>query len=723
VWLTVAPTVAGPEATVSLGLAAGAVAGVVIGLAVDASSGAAAAPSQINGQVRGRLGRLGRQLGTGFGKGAVAGVVVGVVAEFSYTVTFDFSDPARLGLLLGLVFGIVTGLAFGFANWLEMPADVVRAQDPASTLRADRVAKAVLLLVFGVAFGFTIGLATGLVAGPWIGLLDGVGVGLVGVAVGLARGPHVWSRYVFTRSFLTLQGKLPWRLSTFLDDAHRRGVLRENGGVHQFRHALLQDCLAGAAVLPPVEASPVPTTRSRARGSRVQQNAMLGVIALVAGVSLGVGLPIAGGLQTRCGVSPFDTDVRYLLAGLDSECVGVTDSSYVFSTDLQDSQTRIREENEKVRAGGAPYVRVALLVPLNAARRGVWNSKEIRHAVEGAYVAQVRANRASDGPKIELLLANEGSRQQFWQPVVDQLVATRTAVHPLVSVVGLGVSTGETQAATRTLSAHGIPMVAAMLNGAGLDGAIPGLFRMSPNNSEYVEALWRFLPTGAALMVTDGDLDPYTESLSRNLMNRFRLTDHVQYLSSVTGLDEQFANVANSVCTKQVRTVLFGGRPRDLSSLLSALAKRPCQLSVTVATEAIDPVPLKSQLHDAHTRVVYASPVDAAGWTKNVPGTPESFAPFLAEYRKYFSDPLDDGFAVLHHDAATVAFKGIRRAAPLGYVPAPAEVTDALRGTLGFITASGTITFAPDGSPLGKPIPVIELPSGSSLTPVYRTGE
>lgn len=32
---------------------------------------------------------------------------------------------------------------------------------------------------------------------------------------------------------------------TFLDDAHRRGILRQNGAVYEFRHVLLQRHLAG----------------------------------------------------------------------------------------------------------------------------------------------------------------------------------------------------------------------------------------------------------------------------------------------------------------------------------------------------------------------------------------------------------------------------------------------------------------------------------------------
>jgi hypothetical protein len=55
---------------------------------------------------------------------------------------------------------------------------------------------------------------------------------------------RAWGVFVLHRTWLALQGRLPWRLMNFLDDAHRRGILRQAGGVYQFRHALLQDHLA-----------------------------------------------------------------------------------------------------------------------------------------------------------------------------------------------------------------------------------------------------------------------------------------------------------------------------------------------------------------------------------------------------------------------------------------------------------------------------------------------
>ncbi|RSR93895.1 hypothetical protein EF917_26990 [Streptomyces sp. WAC00469] len=58
-----------------------------------------------------------------------------------------------------------------------------------------------------------------------------------------------WGRLGTARIWLALTGRAPWRLMGFLDEAHRRGVLRQSGAHYEFRHLRLQQSLAGA---PPV---------------------------------------------------------------------------------------------------------------------------------------------------------------------------------------------------------------------------------------------------------------------------------------------------------------------------------------------------------------------------------------------------------------------------------------------------------------------------------------
>lgn len=53
-----------------------------------------------------------------------------------------------------------------------------------------------------------------------------------------------WAAYVPARVLLALRRDLPWRLGTFLADAHRLEVLRQFGAFYQFRHLALQQQLA-----------------------------------------------------------------------------------------------------------------------------------------------------------------------------------------------------------------------------------------------------------------------------------------------------------------------------------------------------------------------------------------------------------------------------------------------------------------------------------------------
>jgi hypothetical protein len=53
-----------------------------------------------------------------------------------------------------------------------------------------------------------------------------------------------WPTFVVASLWLAARRELPLRLTGFLDDAYRLGMLRIVGPVYQFRHATLQDHLA-----------------------------------------------------------------------------------------------------------------------------------------------------------------------------------------------------------------------------------------------------------------------------------------------------------------------------------------------------------------------------------------------------------------------------------------------------------------------------------------------
>ena len=141
------------------------------------------------------------------------------------------------GLRVGLAVGAAVGAGALVVSWLNRPVDVVAALDPRSTLRADRA----ISLTAGALGAAILGSVIGAVSVPAVALAAAVAVG---PATGLAM--SAWGWYSLARLWFALRGRLPWRPMTFLDDAHHRGVLRQAGGVYQFRHARLQERLATA---------------------------------------------------------------------------------------------------------------------------------------------------------------------------------------------------------------------------------------------------------------------------------------------------------------------------------------------------------------------------------------------------------------------------------------------------------------------------------------------
>lgn len=82
---------------------------------------------------------------------------------------------------------------------------------------------------------------------------------------------RAWPRFVVARFWLALRGRLPWHLMTFLADARRRELLRQAGGVYQFRHIRLQETLAGE----PTHREEEPGEREAARRAQVRRRVVL----------------------------------------------------------------------------------------------------------------------------------------------------------------------------------------------------------------------------------------------------------------------------------------------------------------------------------------------------------------------------------------------------------------------------------------------------------------
>ncbi|MHA5052587.1 NACHT domain-containing protein [Streptomyces sp. SD15] len=72
-----------------------------------------------------------------------------------------------------------------------------------------------------------------------------------------------WGTFTAARVRPWLAGQLPWDLMGFLEDAHRRGILRQSGAHYQFRHARLQERLVIRAGHRPSLTRPAPARRPR----------------------------------------------------------------------------------------------------------------------------------------------------------------------------------------------------------------------------------------------------------------------------------------------------------------------------------------------------------------------------------------------------------------------------------------------------------------------------
>ncbi|MEV7124003.1 NACHT domain-containing protein [Kitasatospora griseola] len=239
-----------------------------------AFKGGAVEPSR----VRIRLGRGARRpgarscseilarAGLGIAGGLAGGLGIGLLQGIARKFLWDDPYALRVGLVdavaYGCVFAVVGGPVGAVMAWCEAPEVIESAPGPRELLARSR--KAVLLqsLLFAPLFGVGVAVAGWLAVKLLDGYLWGVRLdwtipgglrfGLLtafGVGLGSMLSLTAWGQWmVFACLWLPLTGRLPRTAMAFLEDAHRRGVLRKAGAVYQFRHTRLQQHFARPAV-------------------------------------------------------------------------------------------------------------------------------------------------------------------------------------------------------------------------------------------------------------------------------------------------------------------------------------------------------------------------------------------------------------------------------------------------------------------------------------------
>ncbi len=171
--------------------------------------------------------------GMGWSKaGYLTGATVGLSIGTGVALTTSLTS--------GLIAGSVTASAGGFAAGLEgIPVSRTLADaaaGPAALLARDRGTCWLVAAIAGIGFGLGAGLAVQQLA---VGLAAGLTVGIIAATIQAS-----WLPFTVGRWWCAARGQLPFRLMSFLADAHRRGILRQEGGSYQFRHLELQEHLA-----------------------------------------------------------------------------------------------------------------------------------------------------------------------------------------------------------------------------------------------------------------------------------------------------------------------------------------------------------------------------------------------------------------------------------------------------------------------------------------------
>lgn len=191
-----------------------------------------------------------RRLATGLIAGLGTGLLYGIAFGIVFGIVGGGFTSGLFGLLSGVGLGLVSGFQSGFnpVPTFELRVDTVSS--PVDLLRINRIKIIQFLLIalgcylvfFGLVYVFEAEFTTNAaiesmswfmaISASWLAMLVS---------------STAWGSWLLiTRLWLPATGKLPWPIMAFLVDAHRRGVLRQAGGVYRYRHARLRDRLAAS---------------------------------------------------------------------------------------------------------------------------------------------------------------------------------------------------------------------------------------------------------------------------------------------------------------------------------------------------------------------------------------------------------------------------------------------------------------------------------------------
>jgi hypothetical protein len=374
------------------------------------------------------------------------------------------------------------------------------------------------------------------------------------------------------------------------------------------------------------------------------------------------------------------------------------------------------------------------------------------HAVQGAYVAQYRANHDDnrEAPLIRLVLANPGVNSAQWQPVDQQLAGLTGAPDNLRAAFGISVSTDLTKAEVGGLTSRGIPVVGGAItaddiaNASGDDERFPGLARVSATNGQVAAALARFggVNPRRALLVEDTRTDDdYITTLARSFalhaaefpVEPYHFTSPAN-ISAAGDVADTFSQIIPNICETDAKWIYFAGRQVQLRLFLNALGIRGCQAKkFTVVTGSAashlgsDPQLARATFAQGITLdyAAIASPDEWATASSPTGGSPSGYqnleTTLAAPAAPIGPTGLTDGQTIITYDAALTAISAIRdtttQQTPMPSLQDIAHEWPQLNGVSKVDGASGWICLDNAGNPYDKAVPIVRY--GGSGRPVF----
>ncbi len=183
--------------------------------------------------------------------GLLAGGIVGVV----FGILDGPVSGGAVGLAMSVVVSVVLGLTSVVFDEQTHPNEGIR-RSARTAVRAGLIIGGLVGLTFALAVGLSTGISDAMAAErliygqdniAMVGLLNGLGPGLLGAAIGLiAFGGLAVAQHGLLRYLLWRGGDAPLNLAAFLDDAVQLQLLRRIGGGYIFMHRLLLEYCAEA---------------------------------------------------------------------------------------------------------------------------------------------------------------------------------------------------------------------------------------------------------------------------------------------------------------------------------------------------------------------------------------------------------------------------------------------------------------------------------------------